>query len=87
MEARQLWQLEEGTESLTCIAASGLLHGYHSCRGKDKVGLTYLSQGVRMGKDMGLFRKKTAVDVYDVRRPEDFRARAAVAWGLFSYVV
>ena len=82
-----MWHLEEGTESLTCIAASGLLHGYHSCQGRDKAGLTYVVQGVRMAKDMGLFRSRTAAEVYDVKQPQLRRARAAVAWGLFSYVV
>jgi len=87
VEAKQLWQLEEGKESLPCIAASGLLHGLHSCRGKDKVGYTYLVQGVRMAKDMGLFRKKAAATVYDVNQSRLRRSRSAVSWGLFSYVV
>ncbi|KAL1297735.1 hypothetical protein AAFC00_006274 [Neodothiora populina] len=87
VEADQLWRLEEGKESLACIAASGLLHGLHTCRGKDKVGLTYLVQGVRMAQDMGLFRKKTAAEIYDVNQPQLRHGRAVVAWGLYAYVV
>lgn len=40
-----------------------------------------------MAKDMGLFRLKKASAMYDENQPETRRARAAVAWGLFSYVV
>jgi len=87
VEAKQLWHLEEGTESVTCIAASGILHGLYWCQGKDKVGFTYLAQAVRMAKDMGLLRKKTVSEVYITRQPEVRHSRAVVAWGLFTYVV
>lgn len=87
MEAKQLWQLEEGTESIPSVAASALMHAIFSCQGKDKVGLSYLTQGLRKARDYGLFRKKTAPQVYDEGRPELRRGLAVAAWGLYSYIV
>ena len=87
VEAKRLWELEVGRESLACIAASGLLHSLHACRGKDKVGFQYLQQGVRMAKDLGLFRKKIAHQTYDVQKPRLRHGRAIVAWGLYNHVV
>src|SRR4051794_2142500 len=83
-EARRLWELEEGRESLTRIQSALCLFMVLGKHGRDKVGSMFLGEACRMARDMGLFR----VSLPSQQKPVNDRwekSRAVTAWSLFNF--
>jgi hypothetical protein len=87
VEAKQLWSYEQGKEFLPTIAASCLLHSLHMIEGRDKAGYPYLVAGMRMAEDFGLFRKKAAPPLYDIKDSRRYRGQAVIAWGIYTHAM
>jgi hypothetical protein len=87
-EARRLWELEEGQDSLTRLQAALLLFLVLGKHGRDKVGHMFLGEACRVGHHIGLFRFSSSSST---QRPPGVseatweRARAVTAWALFNF--
>lgn len=84
-EAKRLFQKEADANPLTSIPAALILQYSSSLFGKDKMGIKFLGEAIRLAKDMELFKHKAADRVYGQQEPDVRRARAIVAWGAFYH--
>ncbi|CAI6295676.1 unnamed protein product [Periconia digitata] len=83
-EARRLWELDEGNNSLTRIQSALCIFMVLGKHGRDKVGSMFLNEACRIARDMGLFR----VSLPSPEKPVDKRwerSRAVTAWSLFNF--
>ncbi|KAJ4377619.1 hypothetical protein N0V83_000446 [Neocucurbitaria cava] len=87
-EARRLWDLEEGKDSLTKLQAGLCLFMVLGKYGRDKVGHTFLLEACRIGRDLGLFQSQPLEASWS-RSSETQRkwenVRAVTAWALFNF--
>lgn len=83
-EARKLWEIEQGNDSLPSIPAGLLLQATYTGNGKDKAGHIYLMQAVRTAQDLGLFRQTQPVDLGRHQETKVLHARNVIAWALFA---
>jgi hypothetical protein len=77
-EARRLWDLESGRNSLPTIQAGILICVAYSLHGADNVGSSYLAQAIRMAHETNLFAES------NLKSKRMRNARALTAWSLFS---
>ncbi|KAF2191960.1 hypothetical protein K469DRAFT_555285 [Zopfia rhizophila CBS 207.26] len=87
-EARRLWELEEGQDTLPKLQAALLLYLVLGKHGRDKVGHTFLIEACRIGRDLGLFRLLPSTSIQKplgVPEAKWERARAVTAWALFNF--
>lgn len=87
-EARRLWELEEGQESLPKLQAALLLYVVLGKNGRDKVGHMFLDQACRAARNLGLFRLSPSKSMLKPRGASEEaweRSRAATAWALFNF--
>ncbi|KAF2465245.1 uncharacterized protein BDR25DRAFT_337166 [Lindgomyces ingoldianus] len=87
-EARRLWELEEGQDSLPRLQSALLLFVVLGKHGRDKVGYTFLVEACRIAQDLGLF---TLSETTSAQKPQEVplekleRARTVTAWALFNF--
>ncbi|KAF2703392.1 hypothetical protein K504DRAFT_177266 [Pleomassaria siparia CBS 279.74] len=86
-EARRLWELEEGQDSLPRLQAALCLYMVLGKHGRDKVGHTFLVEACRIARDLGLFRVSSSSSQRPRRVPQDKweKTRAVTAWALFNF--
>ncbi|KAH7396357.1 hypothetical protein BKA66DRAFT_566849 [Pyrenochaeta sp. MPI-SDFR-AT-0127] len=87
-EARRLWDLESGKDSLTKIQAGICLFLVLGKHGRDKVGHTFLLEACRMGRELGLFQvQQPNASQYTPSVPQRRldEVRAVTAWALFNF--
>lgn len=88
-ESRRLWHLEEGKDSLPTMISAFLITYELNKMGKDKIGLSFQVHGLRMAKDLGLFRVAPTVAAArpppGVQKQHWERARSVTAWSAFNW--
>ncbi|KAF2685363.1 hypothetical protein K458DRAFT_23460 [Lentithecium fluviatile CBS 122367] len=86
-EARRLWELEEGQDSLPRLQAALCLFMVLGKHGRDKVGHTFLLEACRIARSLGLFRLAPSASQKPphVCREKWEKARAVSAWALFNF--
>lgn len=89
LEARRHWQAQEGHDSITRIQGGVLLAYFCNMAGRDKIGLSFQDEAVRIAKALGLF----SVDppAHAMIPPNGVTAdnwnhhRTVTAWMLFNW--
>ncbi|CAO2647272.1 Nn.00g081940.m01.CDS01 [Neocucurbitaria sp. VM-36] len=87
-EARRLWDLEEGKDSLTKLQAGICLFMVLGKYGRDKVGYTFLLEACRIGRDLGLFQSQpvgASPQLSSEAQRKWGNVRAVTAWALFNF--
>ncbi|KAF1847944.1 uncharacterized protein K460DRAFT_279354 [Cucurbitaria berberidis CBS 394.84] len=87
-EARRLWDLEQGKDSLTKVQAGICLFLVLGKYGRDKVGYTFLEEACRTGRDLGLFQSQAGEASWKTLNGPHERwdkVRAVTAWTLFNF--
>jgi hypothetical protein len=85
-EAKELWKLSEGQETLPRLQAALCLFMWLGKHGRDKQGYNFLLEACRIARSMGLFRLQSAS-----QKPPHIsdaiwgKARAVSAWALFNF--
>ncbi|KAI2469298.1 hypothetical protein F4781DRAFT_422071 [Annulohypoxylon bovei var. microspora] len=87
-EAERLWQIEKLSNTLTAVAAAQLLTSTSACRGRDDFANQCLSEGIEMGKRMGLFgvtSEMVSASNWMDHHQNWIRAACHTSWGIFSW--
>lgn len=86
-EARRLWELEEGQDTLPRLQAALCLFMVLGKHGRDKVGHTFLLEACRIARTLGLFRVSHSASQKPshVSEAKWETARAVSAWALFNF--
>jgi hypothetical protein len=86
-EARRLWELEEGQDTLARLQAAMCLFLVLGKHGRDKVGHTFLLEACRISRTLGLFRVSHSALQKPSHVPEAKweKARAVTAWAMFNF--
>jgi len=85
IEAKRLWDCEEGAIKLTNVQACLILNACLNADGKDRIGTLFSSIAVHMARDLGLFKEQTPPPPGDSRAEKMYRARIFAGWGVFSF--
>lgn len=89
LEARRHWHAQEGQDSITRIQAAVILAYFLASAGRDKIGLTFQQEAIRMAKSLGLF--SVEAPSFALTPPNGVTAdnwnhhRAVTAWMLFNW--
>jgi hypothetical protein len=86
-EARRLWELGEGQDTLPRLQAALCLFMIEGKHGRDKVGHSFLLEACRIARSLGLFRlpSSPAQNPSHVSFDTWAKARAVSAWALFNF--
>jgi len=87
-EAKRLWQLDQGKESLPRLQAGICLYLFLGKQGRDKAAQPYLVEACRIGTSLGLFQSPHPQPTHSPHSATNERwahVRAVTAWSLFQF--
>ncbi|KAK5657302.1 hypothetical protein OQA88_3364 [Cercophora sp. LCS_1] len=90
-EAKKLWRVEQGRDSLTTIAGGFILYIAIGIRGQVADGAEYIPKVVAMARRLRLFDTPNAVRLEELASkgmaPEQQRAAIHTAWGVYGAIM